>query len=119
MKEMKPDNDLGLIMEEAFQTFPEIDLPPSFTDDLVKQLEKRLTWQMLLTEFGLKIALVAGALLVVIAGLLFPFKNEEVTFVNFLARNWQIAASIGAIFFFTFLFDQVILRYLIHRKRFT
>ena len=116
---MNPDIDFDGILDEAFETFPDIDLPPSFTDDLVRRIEKRLTWQMLLTEFGLKIALVTGALLVVIAALLFPFKNIDAPFIDFLYRHWQIAASIGAISFFTFLFDQVVLRYLIHRKRFT
>jgi hypothetical protein len=117
MKEQYSDDKPGAILDDAFHSFPDINLPDSFTDELVKRIEARLTWKLLLTEFGLKIALVILTLGVFAAWLLFPFKTLEGPFLNFLLSHWQIIMALTGIFFFTFLFDQVVLRYLFHRAR--
>jgi hypothetical protein len=117
MKENSPIDNFGSILDDAFSTFPETELPATFTDELVRRLEVQLSWRVLLTEFGLKIALVVGTLVILLVGLLYPFKTGEKSYINYLVENWQIVSGIIAIFFFIFLVDQVFLRHLLYRSR--
>ena len=118
MNKTEKHDELKAILDETLQEFPDIRLPDSFTDILIKKLEKRLAWQELLAEFGLKTGLVIGALAVLGAVLFFPVKSSGLPVFTSLAANWQIMAVLAVILLFTFFFDQVFLRFLFRRNRF-
>jgi len=118
MKQMEKRNELKAILDDALREFPDIQLPPTFTDRLMQKLEKKLAWHELFAEFGMKIGLVIGALAVLTAVLIFPCKNSDVPIFSYLVRNWHIVATLTVIFLFTFFFDQVFLRFLFRRNRF-
>jgi len=117
MNKMDNRDKLKTILDEALQEFPDIQLPTAFTDTLIKKLEKRLAWHELFAEFGLKLGLVVGALAILAAALFFPDKNSEVPMFTYLVANWQIVTGLTSIFFFTFFFDQVFLRFLFRRHK--
>jgi len=118
MNKMEKRDELKAILDEALQEFPDIQLPSAFTDTLVRKLEKRLAWREVLAEFGLKIGLVLGALSVLAAVLFFPEKNSEIPIFTYLLQNWQVLAALALIFFFTYFFDQVFLRFLFRRNKY-
>jgi hypothetical protein len=117
MNKMDKRDELKSILDEALQEFPDIQLPPAFTDMLLSKLKNRLAWRELFAEFGLKLGLVIGALAILAAVLFFPDKDSEVSIFNYLVQNWQIMTALAAIFLFTFFFDQVFLRFLFRRNR--
>lgn len=117
MEKTDKREELKAILDEALQEFPEIHLPPAFTDRLIRKIETRLAWRDLLAEFGLKLGLVIGALAILAIVLLIPGKKQEVSALAFVVRNWFLVAAIACIFLFTFFFDQVFLRFLFRRNK--
>jgi len=89
----------------------------SFTDDLVKKLEKHLVWQELLTEFGLKSSLVLAALVIMAICLIFPAKNDPAPLIQWIANNRYIVSGIIGVGIFTFVFDQLLLKYMFKRSQ--
>ena len=110
MKEFQ--QNLDGIIDESLRTPPDFDISASFTDDLVKRLERQLAWRELLGEFGIKLSLILGALMVVLICLIFPAKNDPTPWIAWLAQNRMTVSGILCIILFTFVFDQVLLKYL-------
>jgi hypothetical protein len=117
MNKMENHDQLKAIIDEVLQEFPESQLPPSFTDALMRKLENRLYWREVLAEFGLKIGLVVGALATLSGVLFFPRKNNDISIFTYLLHNWQIIGTVAIVLFFTFFFDQVFLRFLFRKNR--
>lgn len=110
------NDKLDGMLEDALHRPPDFFIPDSFTDDLVKRLEKQLAWKELLSEFGLKTALVLGALVVLLVCLIFPAKNDPMPWIAWIAQNRIMVAGIISILLFTFVFDQLFLKYLFGRS---
>jgi len=104
------------MLDDALHQPPGYFIPDSFTDELVKKLEKHLAWKELLSEFGLKAGLVILALAVMAAALIFPAKTNPAPFIQWLALNRFIVAGLTGIALFTFVFDQLILKYFFKRS---
>jgi len=104
------------MLEDALHRPPDYFIPDSFTDDLVKRLEKRLAWKELLSEFGLKSALVLGALIVLLFCLIFPAKNDPMPWIAWIAQNRIMVGGAISVILFTFVFDQILLKYLVNRN---
>lgn len=104
------------MLNDALHQPPGYFIPDSFTDDLVKKLEKHLAWKELLSEFGLKAGLVILALVVMAVALIFPAKTNPAPFIQWLAVNRFIVAGVLGVALFTFVFDQLILKYFFKRS---
>jgi len=117
MNSKERHEELKTILDEAMQEFPEMQVPPGFTDALIHKLETRLTWHELITEFALKTGLIIAALAILALVLFFPGKDIELSMFSYLIKNWYIVAASAFIFFFTFFFDQVFLRFLFRKNR--
>lgn len=116
MNPLNEPTDLNSILDQALAMPPDSGLPPAFTDLLVKKVEKRLTWRMVITEFALKTGVVAGVLIILLVALLFPFNTSGSWVLEFLVSYWQGLTGVGLIVLFTFLIDQVFLRFLFSRN---
>lgn len=110
----KPD-DLDKWIDEAIMTAPDIDIPDSFCDKVICKVEKRIAWQRLIVDFGMKVLLVIFAL--AILGLTFFFSsqskggsNKEI--VAFLSHNGLLISEILLCLAFTFFIDQVVMKFL-------
>ena len=115
MKEFKGNLD-GLI-DDSLRQPPDFIIPDSFTNNLVKRLENRLAWLELLTEFGLKTGLVLAALVVIAICLIFPAKTDPAPFIQWIANHrFTVSGIIGA-GLFTFIIDQVVLKYMLKKSR--
>ncbi len=104
------------MLDDALHQPPGYFIPDSFTDDLVKKLEKHLAWKELLSEFGLKAGLVILALVVMAVALIFPAKTNPAPFIQWLALNRFMVAGFVGVALFTFVFDQLILKYFFKRS---
>ncbi len=118
MTPMNRRDEINAILEEALQEFPGTELDPAFTDLLVSRLEKRLSARELVFEFALKILLVLGTLAILAVVLLLPDTTSKSPVVMMLTSHWQTATIVAAVIFFTFVFDQLLLRLLFRRGRF-
>jgi hypothetical protein len=117
MKKADKQEELRAILDETLQEFPEIQLPPAFTDRLMNRIERRLAWREILAEFGMKIGLVTGALVILCAVLMFPVNKDNLPLFSYLGTHWQFLAALTGIFLFTFFFDQVFLRLLFRKNK--
>lgn len=115
MKDLK-DNLDGRI-DDALRQPPDFIIPVSFTGNLVKRLEKQLAWKELLSEFGIKIALVAGALIVLLICLIFPAKNDPLPWIDWIARNRFTVAGLIGVGMFTVIIDQFLLKFMFRKFR--
>ncbi|MCX6287308.1 MAG: hypothetical protein NTY96_09345 [Bacteroidetes bacterium] len=115
MKEFNENLD-GMIADSLREP-PDFIIPDSFTDDLVKRLEKQLAWKELLTEFGLKTGLVLLALLIIGICLIFPAKTDPAPLIQWVANHRFIVCGSIGVGLFTFIFDQVILKYMFKKSR--
>ena len=104
------------MLDDALHQPPGYFIPDSFTDELVKKLEKHLAWKELLSEFGLKAGLVILALVVMAVALIFPAKTNPAPFIQWLALNRFMVAGVVGVALFTFVFDQLILKYFFKRS---
>jgi hypothetical protein len=116
MEKSMTEKQVDEILDEALTSFPDMRLPASFTDRLVHKVEVRLKWTVLLSEFGLKIALVVAILALLGAALFFPSRSTETNLPSIVVQYRYSVAGIAFIAFFTFLFDQVVLRWLFFRR---
>lgn len=115
MKEFKEPLD-GMI-DKALGEPPDYIIPDSFTDKLVKKLEKQLAWKELLAEFGLKAGLVLAALVIMAVCLIFPAKNDPAPLIQWIGNNRFIVTGIIGVGLFTFVFNQVLLKYMFKKSR--
>lgn len=114
MKEFK--GNLDGIIDEALRQPPDLTIPDSFTSDLVKRLEKQLAWKELLAEFGLKAGLVLAALVIMGICLVFPAKTDPAPLIQWIMNNRFIVTGILGVGLFTFIFDQVVLKYMFKKS---
>jgi len=117
MTQMNRRDEINAIVDEALREFPGVELDPAFTDLLVSRLEKRLSARDLFFEFALKILLVTGALAILAVVLLFPGTTSKSPVVMMLMSHWQMVTIVASVIFFTFIFDQLLLRLLFRRSR--
>ncbi len=113
MKECKEDIDS--MIDDSLRQPPDFIIPASFTDKLVKKLEKQLAWKDLLSEFGIKTGLVVAALVVMLICLIFPAKNDPVPWLDWIARNRFIVTGLIGVLMFTILFDQILLKFMFRK----
>ncbi|MCX6282258.1 MAG: hypothetical protein NTU51_09885 [Bacteroidetes bacterium] len=114
-KEFKENLD-GMI-DHSLREPPDFIFPEDFTDNLVKKLEKQLVWQELLTEFGLKAGLVLLALLIIGICLIFPANTDPAPLLQWVASHRLVVCGSIGVGLFTFIFDQVVLKYMLKRSR--
>jgi hypothetical protein len=117
MIDMNRKTGLDDLMDEAFSSFPALNMPDGFTDRLIRRVERKLIWQTLLTEFGLKVGIIAGTLAVLVAAFFLLSGNGKPALYHIILSNWQFVAALVIAVFFTFLFDQVLLKYLFSRSK--
>ena len=110
------NSELDGMIGKALHEPPDYVIPDSFTDELVKKLEKQLAWKELLSEFGLKAGLVLGSLIIMTICLVFPAKNDPAPFIQWIAGNRFIVSGIIGVGLFTFIFDQVVLKYMFKKS---
>ena len=113
MKDLKESIDS--MIDDSLRQPPDFDIPASFTDDLVKKLEKQLAWKELLSEFGLKAGLVLAALLIMVGCLIFPAKNDPIPWIDWIARNRFMVTGLIGVVMFTLLFDQILLKFMFRK----
>ncbi|MDP4189094.1 MAG: hypothetical protein Q8907_08050 [Bacteroidota bacterium] len=110
----KPD-DLDKWIDEAIRTAPDIDIPDSFCDKLVSKVEKRMAWQRLIVDFGMKVLLIIFALAILGLTLFFSFQSKsgsDKEIVAFLSHNCLLISEILLCLTFTFFVDQVVMKFL-------
>lgn len=110
----KPD-DLDKWIDEAIRTAPDIDIPDSFCDKVVSKVERRLAWQRLIVDFGMKVMLVIFALAILGLTLFFSSQsnggsNKEI--IAFLSHHGLLISELLLCLAFTFFIDQVVMKFL-------
>jgi len=109
--------DLDSMLDNSLRQPPDFIIPASFTDDLVKKLEKQLAWKELLSEFGIKAGLVIAALLIMVICLIFPARNDPAPWLDWIARNRFLVTGLIGVAVFTVVFDQILLKFMFRRNR--
>ncbi|MEI7490699.1 MAG: hypothetical protein WCK92_04810 [Bacteroidota bacterium] len=117
MEKKEFNKNLDGLIDDSLREPPDFDFPDDFTDKLVKKLEKQLAWQELLTELGLKTGLVLLALIVMGICLIFPAKTDPAPLLQWVAGHRAIVCGSIGIGLFTFVFDQLVLKYMFKRSR--
>ena len=112
-KEFK--ENIESLIDDSLRQPPDFIIPASFTDDLVRKLEKQLAWKELLSEFGLKAGLVLAALIVMLICLIFPAKNDPLPWLDWIARNRFMVTGLIGVVMFTVLFDQILLKFMFRK----
>ncbi|TSA26065.1 MAG: hypothetical protein D4R67_08670 [Bacteroidetes bacterium] len=112
---MNPDsnpwNELDALILETLKEKPERELPLTFTDTLLRKVERQLTWRELVREFAVKTGIVTGTLLVLILCLILPVRETTNPFLLLLADHWKIVSGVIFLILFTFFSDQVLLKF--------
>ncbi len=113
-----PDN-IDQLIDQALSAAPEFDIPASFADRVVARIERQIAWRQLLLDFGLKVLVVVGVL-VVLGGTLFWANMDKslqsIEWLSFFTRNLVPIGEVVLATFFTFFVDQVVLKYFMHRR---
>ncbi|MFH1936210.1 MAG: hypothetical protein ABIK52_01445 [Bacteroidota bacterium] len=104
-------NELEALITEALKEKPERELSLSFTDTLLRRVEKRQTWRELIREFAMKTGIAAAALIILVICLIFPIRTSINPFLLLVLDHWQIVAGAGFLILFTFFSDQVLLKF--------
>jgi hypothetical protein len=117
MNNIKQDKGLDQLLDAAFTSYPDVNISEGFTDRLIRRVERKIFWQTVLAEFGMKVGIIAGTLSVLIGAFIFVFRSEKPAMYHSLLNNWQYIAALALFVFFTFLFDQVLLKYLLSRNK--
>ena len=111
MEEGNKNSDLlDKLILEALEQQPEEAIPAGFTNRLISRWERKLALKELLTEFGLKTALVIGSLITLAGFLFFPFKDVFPLWLKLASNHWQIITGAALVILITFFIDQVVLR---------
>jgi hypothetical protein len=112
----KQQDGIDSLITEALGSEPGFKLSSTFTDRLVKKVQRHLVWREIFTEFSIKIGIVAGILLILLICLFFPFMKEGNPFLIFLADNRPVVLSVTFIILFIFFIDQVLLKYFFRKQ---
>lgn len=104
-------NELEALITEALKEKPERELSLTFTDTLLRRVQKQLTWRELIREFAMKTGIVAGSLIILAICLIFPLKESTNPFLLMVVHNWQFVTGIALLILFTFFSDQVLLKF--------
>lgn len=111
---MNPETDrfseLEALITEALKEKPERELSITFTDTLLRKVEKRLTWRELIREFAMKTGIAAAALIILAICLIFPIRESANPYLLLVRDNWQLVTGVGILILFTFFSDQVLLK---------
>ncbi|MBE0646475.1 MAG: hypothetical protein IH596_01705 [Bacteroidales bacterium] len=103
--------ELEALITEALKEKPERELSLTFTDTLLRRVEKRLTWRELIREFAVKTGIVVGALIILALCLYFPMRESTNPFLLMVVDNWKLVTGVGFLILFTFFSDQVLLKF--------
>lgn len=117
MEKKELRDELDPIIDDILRVPPDLMIPDSFTDDLVKKLERQIYWRELLSEFGIKIALAAGALIILMICLIFPARYDPRPWIDWILRNGLWISGLVGIVIFTILFDQILLKYMLRTHK--
>lgn len=115
MNEFK--DKLNGIIDDSLRQPPDFIIPDSFTDKIMKRLEKQLAWKELFSELGIKLVLVSGALIILLVCLIFPAKNDPLPWINWIIRNRIAIIGLMGIGLFTVLFDQILLKFMFRKYK--
>ena len=110
--------DIDQQIAHALSTPPAFEMPDTFTERFMQRLEKRIALRSILVDFGLKVLVLVGVLLVFAAVsyvINWGKKPEEIMPVNFLLENIVPVSMVLVGVAFTFFIDQVLLRYFLRR----
>jgi hypothetical protein len=117
---MKPEeeinNKLDILISQALEQEPEIHIPPEFSDKIIHRIEKQQVSREIWLDYGMKAITVAASLFVFIALLILAGRHEVSPWLDLIANNWQLLASLVLVVLFTSVFDQVVLRYMMKAK---
>lgn len=109
-------HDLDSLIREAMVEPPLHPLPDSFTDRLMAKVEKRIWWKEVLTEFGFKLLITGGTLLLVILLFIIPGWSKSFPLFGFIANYWQLFTTGILLTLLTFSIDQILLKYLFRKE---
>jgi hypothetical protein len=110
-------DELDQLIGAALKEEPGQRIPDNFTGYFIRRVKRRLMWQELLTDFSAKMAVVLFAL-ALFAGIYFlVIPDHAGTLLWQIVRSWQAVAAIGVVLLFTFLTDQVFLKFIIRKSR--
>ncbi len=109
--ESKKSDRLDNFILEALAQQPDEAMPPDFSSLVVSRWERKMALKELLTEFGMKTALVVGSLAVLAGFLFLPLKDAFPSYLRLAADHWQIIVGAVLIVLVTFFIDQVLLRF--------
>ncbi len=106
-------------IDSALSTPPGFEMSNTFTERFMQRLEKRIAIRDIMFDFGLKTLVLTGALIVL--AVVFYFlswdkKAEEIALVRFLLENIIPISMVLIGVAFTFIIDQVLLRYFLRRR---
>lgn len=105
------------MIDEAIKQPPVHMIPDSFTNDLVKRLEKHLAWKELISEFGMKLGIVALSVIILLLFLIFPARNDPAPWIDWILKHSSGVALVAGVLFFTFIFDQVFLKFMVRKSK--
>jgi len=115
---MKSEN-LDQIIDRALSMPPEREMPDTFTERFMQRLEKRIALRDILFDFGLKVIVMVGVLMVLCMVFIFVYWGKEIQdneLVQYLLENIVPIAMLLIGIIFTFIIDQVLLRYFLRRR---
>lgn len=108
---------MNALIDETLQEIPQNPLPKDFTEKVMAKLEKRTYLQEIVQEASLKALVVAGLILVLLTSLLSAgfISFEQIT--DFVLIHARIITLLSSVLLFTWLFNDVLLKYLFIYKR--
>lgn len=109
--ESKKSTQLDKLILEALEQQPDEAMSPDFSSLVVSRWERKVALGELLTEFGMKTALVIASLAVLTGFLFLALKDAFPTYLRLAADHWQMILGSTFIILITFFIDQVLLRY--------
>lgn len=115
--EKKKYDDLDVLINTAMHAEPDARLTAGFTDLFIRKIQRRIVWRELLTDFSFKMGIVLLVLGVFAAIYFFVMVKDPAVLVSFISGSWKIIAAVSVVVLFTFLTDQVFLKYLFRNRQ--
>ena len=108
--------DIDELITDGLREEPGFLISSSFTDRLVKKIEKKIRMKELLVGFFYKSLLVMTVLLVFALVLFLPGLLENFALVTLFKSNWKLSTAILFLVVSTLFLDQVVFRYFFPRS---
>lgn len=116
-REQDKIDELDRLIDDALHSEPSVKIPDNFTDRFISRVQQRVLWREVISEFSVKITVVAASLLVFAAIFYFVAVEDSGRVISFLSERWMAITSISIVLVFTFFADQVFLRYFLKKRQ--